>query len=92
MLAVLGKASATGSIQRLDLNIYDPQEELRSRRRKETSTADSSAEDSRTRAEMYEDERDEEGHTSGRQSKLIVRLICRHGELSALFSTLWPII
>lgn len=84
LLAVLGKTSATNTIQRLDLTIYDPHEQLRSKRRKEgvNGSHDSSVEDNRSRGQMYVDERDAEEHEGGRESKLVVRLICKHGKLS----------
>ena len=88
VLAVLGKASAVNSIERLDLKIYDPAESLRVARRDESTAGSGSATTAAPGSSMNgtgdTDDDDMDGgyggdQAGGRQSTLMLRLLCRHG-------------
>jgi hypothetical protein len=68
VLAVLGKASSLGIVDRLDLKIIDPSARLQARRRPELNTGD----------EESDDERPE-----GRETILVLRMVCKHGQFLA---------
>ncbi|ORY34976.1 Rad9-domain-containing protein [Naematelia encephala] len=73
VLAVLGKASSVNNVDRIDLKIYDPDEQLHEKRRRRRSTKDHDG----TGDEQEESE--EEQEEQGRGSILIMKLVCKHG-------------
>lgn len=81
VLAVLGKASAVNAIERLDLKIHDPTESLRVARRDDSTEASGSSTTNGSRSSINgTDDTEEEGMpVGGRQSQLVLRLLCKHG-------------
>jgi len=76
---VLGKASSIATVERLDLTIVDPDSALRKKSRKATSRSE-------TETPREEDEYDhsEDEAVGGIEAKLIMKLVCKHGELCSL--------
>ncbi|WWC73450.1 uncharacterized protein I206_107420 [Kwoniella pini CBS 10737] len=88
VLAVLGKAAQVATIVRLDLRIIDPSNELRPLQHRKNGNRDvrsssvpkGEEDDSDGRHFGDEDEfTDDEDTRLSRESKLIVRLVCKHG-------------
>ncbi|WWD20083.1 hypothetical protein CI109_104557 [Kwoniella shandongensis] len=87
VLSVLGKTSQITTVNRVDLRIIDPSDDLRpTKRRKGASTSVTNPDD--TRAERGSTQRrigDEDDYESdddarvGIEAKLIMRLVCKHG-------------
>lgn len=80
VLAVVSKTSTTASIERLDLKIYDPTGNLRAR--SSSASASSGTVGDTTGSNLshhFDDDYHEEINMRG--SVLVVRLVCKHGEL-----------
>lgn len=77
-MAVLGKTSAAGNVERVDLKIHDPDHSLGGRR-KRRGRRDTTESNGRTTDE--EESEDEVGSTI--ESMLIMKLVCKHGTSSS---------
>jgi len=80
VLAVLGKPSSIASVERLDLIIVDPDSSLRKRKRREKSRSETTTPRDEDDYEHSEDEA-----VGGIEAKLIMKLVCKHGELASPF-------
>lgn len=80
LLAVLGKTSSTGNVERVDLKIHDPDHALGGRRRRRRRDDDES--DGHGSA----DEESEDDVVTGIESLLIMKLVCKHGTSPSLFA------
>jgi hypothetical protein len=69
----LGKASPSGNVERVDLKIHDPDNSLRSRRKRRRGESD--ADGSTTNEEASDDEM-----PHGIEAYLVMKLVCKHGE------------
>jgi hypothetical protein len=94
VLAVLGKPSAVSAIERLDLRIYDPEGGLRAVSSSASSNANSSVNGTRSATGAYEeDDYMDMQDMNIRESVLVVRLVCKHGEyLFARAGTVWAVV
>jgi cell cycle checkpoint control protein RAD9A len=79
VLAVLGKASSIASVERLDLTIVDPDSSLRKRRKRDKSRSETATPRDEDDYEHSEDEA-----VGGIEAKLIMKLVCKHGEFGIL--------
>ncbi|KAH8086341.1 Rad9/Ddc1, partial [Filobasidium floriforme] len=67
VLSVLGRSTSSQNILRLEMRIADPSRELKSRRQGQGRVVDN------------EDESEEDVQSNSRESRLILKLVCKHG-------------
>lgn len=73
VLSVLGKGTLSQNVESLELQIKDPGTSLRKRRRKKES--------SQRIIRDGDQDSDEEENSESLQARLILKLVCKHGEL-----------
>ena len=71
-LSVLGKASPSSNVERVDLKIHDPDNSLRSKRKRNRAIHDGDT----TGIEGSDDEL-----SRGIEAYLVMKLVCKHGKL-----------
>lgn len=75
-LSVLGKASPSSNVERVDLKIHDPDNSLRSKRKRNRAIHD---------GDTTGDEGSEDELSRGIEAYLVMKLVCKHGKLSCPF-------
>jgi len=72
-LSVLGKASPSSNVERVDLKIHDPDNSLRSKRKRNRAIND---------GDTTGDEGSDDEISRGIEAYLVMKLVCKHGKLS----------
>jgi hypothetical protein len=71
-LSVLGKASPSSNVERVDLKIHDPDNSLRSKRKRNRAIHDE---------DTTGDEGSDDELSRGIEAYLVMKLVCKHGKL-----------
>ena len=71
-LSVLGKASPSSNVERVDLKIHDPDNSLRSKRKRNRAIND---------GDTTGDEGSDDEISRGIEAYLVMKLVCKHGKL-----------
>lgn len=80
MIAVLGKSAQMSTVQRIDLRIIDPSDELKSRlRRRRRGGREANGEEQKVFVDDGPAYPDDDEAVGGIEAKLIMRLVCDHG-------------
>jgi hypothetical protein len=75
-LSVLGKASPSSNVERVDLKIHDPDNSLRSKRKRNRAMHD---------GDTTGDEGSDDELSRGIEAYLVMKLVCKHGKLSSSY-------
>jgi hypothetical protein len=75
-LSVLGKASPSSNVERVDLKIHDPDNSLRSKRKRNRPIHD---------GDTTGDEGSDDELSRGIEAYLVMKLVCKHGKLSSSY-------
>lgn len=84
VLAVLGKPSAMSSIERLDLRIHDGDNELRAVSSSASTNSGTGSNGTPQRSDTGFGDEDDDDPINSLGSVLVIRLVCKHGELRPL--------